>query len=86
MAAVGLCGRVGTGVLFLGAGTTAFRSFSGTGAAFLATTTLASATLAMTALAGFFSACGRFLLVAVGFGLLVMVKLVQPRIKIGVRP
>jgi hypothetical protein len=41
--------------------------------------------LATTALTGFFSGCGRFLLAAVGFGLLVMVKLVQPRIN-GVWP
>src|ERR1700685_1909959 len=76
VAAVGLCALTGADALFLGAGAAALRSFSGTGAAFLATSTLA-----MTALAGFFSGCGRFLLVAVGFGLLVMVKLVRPRIK-----
>jgi hypothetical protein len=37
--------------------------------------------LATATLAGFFSGRGCFLLVAVGFGLLVMVKLVQPSYK-----
>ena len=72
-AAAGLCALSAAG-----AAPGALRGLSAAGAC------AAAAFLATTVFTGFFSGVGCFLLVAVGFGFRVMVKLVQPRINYGV--